>query len=372
MIRAQKDSIIKDLEKKIVLLVGPRQAGKTWLAKDILSSFSSGVYLNYDNLKDRKIIEDQSWLDSTDLLVLDELHKMPEWKNYLKGVFDTKPPSLRLLVTGSARLDIYDKIGDSLAGRYFRHHLMPISLSELKATHQKVEPLRLINRGGFPEPYFAESDVEAARWRSQYTSSLLSTDIFEIETIHNLKGMRLLVDLLRNRVGSPVSYRSLSQDLEVSPTTVKRYIQILESLYVIFLVTPYSKKIARSLLKEPKIYFFDNGLVEGEGPKVENFVALSLLKSVYARRDSLAENCSLHYLRTKDSIEVDFALVQNEEVIEMIEVKSRDDSISKPLRTFKEKYGYQATQLVQNLRNEYQSDGIRVLRLGDYLSKLYL
>ena len=129
MIRAQKNIILNDLEKKIVLLVGPRQSGKTWLAKDIAKSFKNSLYLNYDQIKDRKIIHDQSWLDNTDLLIFDELHKMDDWKNYIKGVFDTQPESMSILVTGSARLDIYDHVGDSLAGRYFRHRLLPLSLT---------------------------------------------------------------------------------------------------------------------------------------------------------------------------------------------------------------------------------------------------
>ena len=128
MQRIQKTAILKDLDKKIVLLVGPRQAGKTWLAKDIAQDFSRSVYLNYDQVLDRKIIQDQSWLESTEILVLDELHKMPNWKNYLKGLYDTKPQSMRLLVTGSARLDIFDQLGDSLAGRYFRHRLFCVKL----------------------------------------------------------------------------------------------------------------------------------------------------------------------------------------------------------------------------------------------------
>lgn len=361
---------MNDLKKKMVLLVGPRQAGKTWLAKDILKSYTNGLYLNYDNVKDRNIIHDQSWLDSVDLLVLDELHKMPNWKNYLKGVFDTKPDTMHLLVTGSARLDIYDKVGDSLAGRYFRHHLMPISPSELKIIHQDINLHYLMERGGFPEPYYAQDELDAKRWRVQYINSLLSTDVFEIDTVHNLKGMRLLLDLLRHRVGSPVSYRSLAIDLGVSHTTVKKYIQILEALYVVFIITPYSKNIARSLLKEPKIYFFDHGLVEGEGARVENLVAMSLFKYTHEKKDTMAEDYALHYLRTKDGVEVDFALVKDQEVKEMIEVKSTDDSISKPLKFFQEKYGYSAKQVVLNLRNEYQSKEVSVCKMMNYLSQL--
>src|SRR5262245_9070273 len=114
MERIQAAEIIKDLNKKMVILVGPRQAGKTWLAKNIASQFSSPLYLNYDQLSDRQTIEAQNWLPSIDLLILDELHKMPAWKNYLKGLYDTKPESMRILITGSARLDIFNHIGDSL------------------------------------------------------------------------------------------------------------------------------------------------------------------------------------------------------------------------------------------------------------------
>lgn len=371
MIRPQKNMILKDLEKKIVLLVGPRQCGKTWLAKDIARGFPNSLYLNYDQIKDRKIIQEQSWLESTDLLILDELHKMPDWKNYLKGVFDTKPPSMRLLVTGSARLDVYDKLGDSLAGRYFRHRLLPLSLSELKNASEPVNIKKIIERGGFPEPYFAQDLIDAERWRIQYINSLLSTDIFEIETIHNLKGMRLVFDLLRDRVGSPVSYQSLSEDVGVSPNTIKKYIQILEALFIVFSVTPYSKNIARSLLKEPKIYFFDTGLVQGDdGAKLENLVAVSLLKDIYGKMDSKAQEYSLHYLRTKEALEVDFAVANKNNIEHIIEVKLSDQKISKSLRKFNEKYHYPALQLVQSLSNEYQENGIQVLKAEKYLENL--
>lgn len=373
MIRAQKKIILQDLEKKIVLLVGPRQSGKTWLAKDIAKNFSNNVYLNYDQVKDRKIIIDQSWLDNADLLILDELHKMPNWKNYLKGIFDTKQTSMRLLVTGSARLDTYDQLGDSLAGRYFRHRLLPISLSELRQTDEPISINRLLERGGFPEPYFAADQVEAQRWRSQYINSLLSTDIFEIESINKLKGMRLVFDLLRNRVGSPVSYQSLAEDVGVSSTTIKKYIQILEALFIIFFVTPYSRNIGRSLLKEPKIYFFDTALVQGdEGAKFENLIAVSLFKDICSKVDSKAEEYTLNYLRTKDGLEVDFAIVKQNAIESMIEVKLSDQNISKPLRKFHTQYGHSAIQLVKSLSNEYQDKGIRVLKAEKFLANLDL
>ncbi len=371
MKRDQKDAIIKDLATKMVLLVGPRQAGKTWLARDIAKDFPNSVYLNYDQPLDQKIIHGQTWLESTDLLILDELHKMKDWKNYLKGVYDTKPESMRLLITGSARLDIYDQLGDSLAGRYFRHRLLPFSLAELNQVSERPDIDRLLSRGGFPEPYLAEDLVEADRWRLQYINSLLSTDVFEVDKIHNIKAMQLVFNLLRSRVGSPVSYQSLAEDVAVSPTTIKKYIQVLEALFVVFVVTPYSKNIARSLLKEPKIYFFDTGLVQGdEGAKLENMVAVSLLKHVYGKVDYKAEEYALHYLRTKDGHEVDFALVCQDKVESIIEVKLSDRTLSKTLIYFHERYNYPAIQLVKSLRNEYQQQGASLLKAEKFLSEL--
>ncbi len=373
MDRVQIPYIIKDLNKKMVFLVGPRQAGKTWMAKQIAQTFSSSLYLNYDQVSDRKIINDQHWLPSLDLLILDELHKMPGWKNYLKGFYDTKPDSMRILVTGSARLDIFNHLGDSLAGRYFRHRLMPLSPAELMQTKMPIDIEKLLRRGGFPEPYLAENDVDAERWRLQYLNSLLSTDIFEFDQVQNIKAMQLIFNLLRHRVGSPVSYQSLAEDTAVSPATVKKYIQILEALYIVFRVTPYSKNIARSLLKEPKIYFFDTALVEGnEGAKLENLTAICLLKYIYAKYDYQAEEYHLHYLRTKDGQEVDFALIKKDEVTQMIEVKTSNHSLAPSLLSFHKKYGYPAVQIVKNCRHEMIQDQIMLLKAETFLKSLWL
>ena len=167
MYRKQIDYILKDLDKKIVFIVGPRQVGKTWLAMEIGKQFNKTTYLNYDSFEDRQIIKNEAWLNSTELLILDELHKMSSWKNYLKGVFDTKPTSLKILVTGSARLDTFRQTGDSLAGRFFVHHLFPFSISELKDKPISSDINHFIIRGGFPEPFLSDTDVDAIRWRNQ-------------------------------------------------------------------------------------------------------------------------------------------------------------------------------------------------------------
>jgi len=373
MYRKQIEQISQDLEKKMVFIVGPRQVGKTWLAKEIGKKFTNTVYLNYDRAEDRQIMKKEQWPSHTELLVFDELHKMKGWKNYLKGVFDTKESGLRILVTGSARMDTFRKSGDSLAGRFFVHHLFPISLAEIKDLEHSYGINHFIRRGGFPEPFLADSDDEAERWRAQYADGLVRTDILNFETLHNMKAVQMIFDLLRERVGSPISYSAIASDVELSPLTVKKYIEIFEALYIVFRVTPHSRNIARSILKEPKIYFYDTGLVHAEeGVKFENLIAVSLLKHLAALTDATGKNHRLHYLRTKQGHEVDFALVKENIPMEMIEVKLSDGELSKNLQYFSDKYKIHGRQVVKNLKRE-RTVGINDIVLAEkFLKNLYL
>lgn len=373
MKRIQKNRILHDLAKKMVFIVGPRQAGKSWLAADVAEEFKHKSYLSYDSYEDRKIIKKQAWLPSTELLILDELHKMPKWKNYLKGIYDTKSKNLKIIVTGSARLSAFSKAGDSLAGRYFTHHLFPLSPAELKQLSMPVDLNKLITRSGFPEPYLASNDIDADRWRMQYINSLITIDVLDFDKIHNLKAMQTVFDLLRYKVGSPVSIKTIAEDVAISPNTVKKYIQVLEDLYIVFRVTPYSKNIARSILKEPKIYFFDTGLVQGDnGAKFENFAAGCLLKHVYAKRDYEAKNYRLQYLRTKEKQEVDFALVCDDKIEQIIETKYANHEVNKALIYFQGKYQLSAKQVVQELLREYQYKDIEIVSAKNYLEDLFL
>lgn len=374
MKRMQKQQIIKDLVKKMVFLVGPRQVGKTWLSKEIAKEYPDSFYLSYDRLEDRGIIIREEWPENTDLLILDELHKMKNWKSYLKGVYDTKNDHLKILVTSSARLDVFRRSGDSLAGRFFVHHLLPLSLSEIRQVSGELDLDRLIKRSGFPEPYLAARDIEAERWRLQYVDGLIREDVFNFDNIDNYRSIRALFELLRHKVASPISYNSLAGDIGIAPATVKKYISILESLYIIFVVRPYSKKISRSILKQPKIYFYDNALVKGDdGVKLENFVALSLLKSVVAENDYLAKSKKLNYISTKDGREVDFAISDEEGGIDnLIEVKRADANISANLIYFSNKYNLAGVQLIKELKRERQVDNLRVVRVEGYLKDLYL
>jgi len=367
MDRQQIEIIKKDLSKKIVFLTGPRQVGKTWLAKELIKHTPNSLYLNFDLFEHREIILKKKWPKSTTLLVLDELHKMPKWKNFLKGVFDTKVPQLNILVTGSVRFETFRKAGDSLAGRYFLHHLMPFTPDEIQDAYPEPEE-RLLKRGGFPEPFFAESDDEADRWRQQYADSMIRIDIPDAQHLLDFHAISLVFERLRRSVGSTVSYESIARDIQIAPNTVKRYINVLEDFYLIFVVRPHTQKIARTSLKKPKVYFYDTGMVIGDaGAKFENHVAVSLLKQVLLRRDTRGKETTLHYLKTKDKKEVDFCLCENNTILFLIEAKISDHSLAAGLCYFSKKYHLTGYQLVQNLAVETSHQDINICQSQKFL-----
>lgn len=370
MKRRAIDQILKDLSKKMVFITGPRQVGKTWLAKAIAEKYRNPIYLNYDSFEDKEIIKNRSWPLKTDLLVLDEIHKMPDWKNFVKGVFDTKKNE-HILVTGSARLEAFKSAGESLAGRYFRHRLFPFSLAELTNENLEEKLEKLLIQGGFPEPFLAANEIEAQRWRKQYSEGLIREDILDFERIHDFRAVKTLFELLRSKVGSPLSLNSLAEDLNISSNTVKKYIRIFEDLFIVFLVTPFSKNITRSIKKEPKVYFYDTGLVKGdEGARFENFVALSLLKHQCFLEDNFGIEARLHYLRTKEKKEVDFVLTKEGEAKAFIEAKVSSKNIAKDLSYFHKKYEVPSFQVTKELRLERSSDNIHVVQASKFLGQL--
>jgi hypothetical protein len=369
-----------DLARKMVFVTGPRQVGKTHLAKSLMPAFVRPLYLNYDVLGDSRIIATQTWPLTSDLLVFDEVHKMKQWKSFLKRVFDGREPGQSILVTGSAKMETFRQGDESLAGRFFHYHLLPLTVRELVGQVRPQEALDGLTRlGGFPEPFLSGSETEAAPWRNQYYADLVREDIVEVGRIGELRAMRSLLALLRGRVGSVLSYNALSRDLQLSQPTVKRYIEILEALYIVFLVRPHHRNVARSILKEPKLYFYDTGLVEGdEGIRMENTVAVSLLKHASYLRDTAGREVSLHYLRTKDGKEVDFTLVEGGIPRELIEVKLSSPEPSPALAFFRETFfpGAAALQLVANLAKPRRGGasgakaGILVQPAAEYLAGL--
>lgn len=367
--------VLKDLTTKMVLLTGPRQVGKTTLARQLMQLSGNAQYLNWDVLPDRSVLQRQSWNPRAKLLVMDEIHKMHGWKGWLKGVVDGRSPGQALLVTGSARMETFRQGGDSLAGRYFAFRLHPFSVREW-CERQSVAPAdaldHLLARGGFPEPCLADDPVQADRWRAQYFNDLIREDVLEFSRLHEINTMRLFVELLRDRVGSPLSLASMARDLAVSPATLKRYLDILQALFIVFTVQPWHHNIARAILQSPKVYFFDTGLVRGDqGVRLENAVAGMLLKHVHFLQDSAGRTAGLHYIRTKDGAEVDFALSEEGALTQMIECKWGDNKPQRSLSRFAGQFpDAQAVQIVYGLRQEEFRNGIKITDAANWLMGL--
>ena len=375
MNRLIESHLERDLTRKMVFLTGPRQSGKTTLAGLIAEKFPSAQMLNWDVLADRRVILSQSWVPDTKLLVFDELHKMKEWRPWLKGVYDGRAREQAILVTGSARLDVFRQAGESLAGRYFSWHLLPVTVHELVAVtdFSPEEALsRLLGRGGFPEPLLADTETDARRWRQLYLDGLIRDDILEFSRIGEVRAMRLFVQMLRERIGSPVSLASIARDLQISPTTLGRYLQILETLHIVFLVRPFHHNIARALLKEPKVYFYDTGLVIGDdGTRFENACATMLYAQIKLMREALGRETSLHYIRNKEGREIDFVICDSGAPLEFIESKWADPKIPKYLATIASRFpSAKATLLVRHLRQREQRGLISVEPAADWLANL--
>lgn len=371
MRRSISESLKLDLEKKVILLVGPRQVGKTTLSKSLFDDYE---YLNYDNEKHRTQILKQQWDRSKPLVIFDEIHKMPSWKRWIKGIFDTSDNEQRILVTGSARLDTIKKMGDSLAGRHFTYHLMPLDFKEIKSNKLKHFQ-NLIKYGGFPEPYIEASDRFQLNWQKSHNDLIIRQDLLSLDSLRDINSIELLVTMLKPRVSLPLSYNSLATDLQRDPKTIQKWMAHLENLFVVFKLIPYSKNIARSVLKEPKYYFFDyTRLDENLGGKIENIVALCLKKEIHFVNEVLGIESELFYLKQKGAKELDFYIKRRNLPDVLIEVKSSDSEVSSSFKVFERFFPNSIKiQLVLNLRKEFSSpDHVRVLDLVKYLSEFDL
>ena len=371
MKRVQEKYILEDLREKYVFLAGPRQSGKTTLSKQLYHP-SLYQYLNYDRPEDRQIMIQGHWSRERGLVILDEFHKFPKWKSFLKGIYDTEGNRPNILMTGSAKLNIFRRGNDSMVGRYYYHRLLPLAVGELKQDLKPEEAVKhLLSYGNFPEPFLKSSLRHRKRWQQQYLERVTREDITDLSNVRQIPKIQLLVDMLRQRVGSNISYASLARDLEIAPKTAKEWIDLLEQLYIVFRVTPYYHNIARSLLKEPKIYFFDCTMAFNQESHLENLVAVSLLKHLWFMEDNEGITGRLHYLRTKDGKEIDFVTVQDSQIMDLIEVKTGEDQLHSAFYYFskwiKPKGSY---QLVLNLRQPKTVEGISIQSVAEYLSQL--
>lgn len=347
----------KDLSKKMVFLSGPRQVGKTTLAKQ-LEGGKQG-YLNWDVVEDRERILRRE-LPPGSFWIFDEIHKYRPWRNYLKGLYDSRPVGQRILVTGSGRLDLYRFGGDSLQGRYHLLRLHPFTLAELPRG-SKSDMSALLELGGFPEPLFGGSAIEARRWSREYRNRLVREDVMSLERVQDLGKLELLMLRLPALVGSPLSINALREDLQVSHKTVAGWLEVLERLYGIFRLSPFGAPKIRAVKKEQKHYQFDWTLVSEPGPRFENLVACHLLKWTHWLQDVEGRDVELRYFRDTDGREVDFVIVEDGAPTHLIECKVSDSDVHRPLRYLNERFPKAKSWQLHAAHRDFQTpDGIRV------------
>ncbi len=337
------------LNRQMVFVSGPRQVGKTSIAESILPD---ATLLNYDNQSHARVIAagPERIAEFADLanplmsakgLIFDELHKFPKWKGLLKGFFDVHGKGLKVVVTGSARLDTYKRGGDSLMGRYFPFRIHPIGIGEADGTEMDADgflrkPSRpshetldqLLRLGGFPEPFLKGNARFRNQWNRTRLERLFHEDIRDLSRVQDIIGIRSLASLVASRVCGGVNYAALAADLSVAPDTAKAWLGILESVYFSFSITPWFRNIANSIRKQHKAYLWDWSAVPEGGARNENFIASHLLKAVHWWTDTGLGDFSLHYLRDKNGREVDFVVARDGEPYMLVECKS---SMKEPL-----------------------------------------
>jgi predicted AAA+ superfamily ATPase len=369
---------------KMIFLTGPRQVGKTTFALNWLKeSGVEGTYFNWDdpavlhaykrNPLFFKNVIDERYRKTPVPIVFDEIHKHKGWRQILKGLYDVNNKRMQLLVTGSARLGIYRKSGDSLLGRYFPFQMLPIGLPEATGNISHVfheEDLfshgdlflkktrrisrtglrdtldRLLAFGGFPEPFLKDSRRFHRRWLTEYITLLTREDIRELSRISDLKGMERLVALLPSRVGAPLSINALREDLGGHYQTVVNWIDVLKALYLVFTVSPWSRDIKRSIRKEAKLYFYDWSILDDPGFRFENLIALTLTRMAARFTETGRGNFEIRYVRDREKREVDFLLVKDDNPVCLIEAKLSDDKISAHGRYYAARLGVPYYQIV--------------------------
>jgi predicted AAA+ superfamily ATPase len=341
--RYLKAEIVTALERKMAFIGGPRQVGKTTLALSLLGpgvSERHPAYLNWDDPKIRPGLRRGELPAGEPIVILDEVHKYARWRGLVKGLYDTEKSFRSIAVTGSARLDHYRKGGDSLAGRYRYFRLHPFSLVELAtaAGGADAEHLdALLRFGGFPEPLLGRSERALRVWQRERMTRVIRDDLRDLERVREISLIEQLADALPERVGSPLSVKSLREDLQVDHKTAERWLTILENLYVCFRIPPFGASRIRAVKKEQKLYLWDWSMVSTPGARFENLVASQLLKYCHLQEDVEGHRMELRFLRDTDRREVDFVVIKNKKPLFAVECKTGDKSASPSARYFSER-----------------------------------
>jgi len=317
------------------VLLGPRQVGKTTLARRVADSWPTGaVYLDMERPADRRRLDDaDAYLraQAPKLVVIDEIHRVPELFSILRGVIDDRRAQGQryghFLLLGSASLDLMQQSSESLAGRVTCLDMNPVD--GLEAAAAGIEPDALWCRGGFPDSLLARDDRSSYEWRLDFIRSYLERDVPMFAPRMPSQTLGRLWTMLAHLQGGLLNASQLAASLGVASPAVGRYIDLLADLQLVRRLQPWSANVGKRLVKTPKVYVRDSGIVHallglGEldavlghpvaGGSYEGFVLETLI-------GALPPKVSPHFYRTSDGSEIDLLLIQGERPIMAIEVK---------------------------------------------------
>ena len=364
MKRYIQSAVVDDLQKKMVFIGGPRQVGKTTVALDILGGDERHpAYFNWDYADDKRILLAGGLPPNQPLVVLDEIHKYKQWRNFIKGLYDKNKSRTSFLITGSARLDYYRKGGDSLQGRYHYYRLHPLSLYELNPSPSLADLRALLTFGGFSEPFFSQSERDWKRWQRERISRVIHEDLVSLEQVKEIGQLDLLAVLLQDRVASLLSINALRGDLSASHEAVDRWVRILENLYYCFRVRPFAAKRIKALKKDRKLFLWDWSLCRDPGAKFENLVASNLLKYCHFHEDTQGDAMELCFLRDNHKREVDFVVLRDGKPVFGVECKTGAQSISKHIAYFSKRTEIPQFYQVHMGRDDYEISELRTRML---------
>jgi uncharacterized protein len=324
----------RELFKKypVLTITGPRQSGKTTLAKAL---FGHKPYVSLEDPDQRHLAKNdpRGFLKNYPRgAILDEIQRAPEIVSYIQSIVDNANKSGIFVLTGSQQLEISQTISQSLAGRTALVKLLPLSLSELHAWQSQQNLNKLMLNGFYPRVY--NKKIKPYDFYSNYFETYIERDLRQLSNIENLHTFEKFVKLLAGRTGQLLNYNNLANDLGVSQPTIRKWISILEASYIIFLLPPFYRNIRKRLVKTPKLYFYDTGLVSYlmgientthlkthplRGNIFENFVVMEFLKE----RFNQGKKSNLYYYRDRSGNEVDLIL-QQANYLHAIEIKSAE------------------------------------------------
>ncbi|PCI24831.1 ATPase [Candidatus Peregrinibacteria bacterium] len=312
----------------VVGLLGPRQVGKTTLAKSIAKDFQKSLYLDLESPSDREKLSDPEFYlqqHEDSLVIIDEIQREPELFLVLRSLVDKNRISGRFLLLGSASPDLIRHSSESLAGRIVYHELHPFLMQEVDFSS---DDKKLWVQGGFPESFLSEKD-KSFQWRQAYLRTFLERDLPQLDIKTPSRQLYRFLVMIAHSHGQILNMSKLASALDVSVPTVKRYLDILEETYIIRRIHPYFYNVKKRMIKSPKVYIRDSGLLHYL-LNIHNFESLYshpvfgnswegfVLEQIMGM---LPVNYEIYYYRTVAGAEVDVLIVDADQNISLVEIK---------------------------------------------------